>query len=123
LAGPGSFLRHLFQSYALHPGRFRTAPQIQKAWGGKVKKVVLDQELLSAPEPGADIERLDDALNALSAFDLRKAKAVEMRYFGGLSVEETAGVLKVSPDTVKRDWRLAKVWLLNEMLSRRENET
>jgi RNA polymerase sigma-70 factor (ECF subfamily) len=94
-----------------------------KKHGGKVKKVVLDQELLSAPEPGADIERLDDALNALSAFGLRKAKAVEMRYFGGLSVEETAGVLKVSPDTVKRDWRLAKVWLLNEMLSRRENET
>ena len=83
--------------------------------GGKVKKVVLDEELLISPEPDADIERLDDALNALSEFDPRKAKVVEMRFFGGLSVEETAEVLKISTDTVKRDWRLAKVWLLNEL--------
>jgi hypothetical protein len=61
---------------------------------------------------------LDDALNALAEFDPRKARVIELRFFGGLSVEETAEVLKVSPDTVMRDWRLARVWLLAE-LSRR----
>ena len=58
---------------------------------------------------------LDDALKALAAFDERKSRVIEMRFFGGLSVEETASVLKVSPDTVMRDWRLAKVWLRREM--------
>jgi RNA polymerase sigma-70 factor (ECF subfamily) len=86
--------------------------------GGKAKKLVLDEELLISPEPDADIEKLDEVLTALSHFDPRKAKVVEMRFFGGLSVEETAEVLKVSKDTVKRDWRLAKVWLLNELRNR-----
>ena len=58
---------------------------------------------------------LDDALKALSAIDGRKSQVVELRFFGGLSVAETAEVLKVSPDTVLRDWRLAKVWLAREM--------
>ena len=58
---------------------------------------------------------LDDALKALAVVDGRKSKVVELRFFGGLSVEETAEVLKVSPDTVARDWRLAKAWLLREM--------
>jgi RNA polymerase sigma factor (sigma-70 family) len=58
---------------------------------------------------------LDDALQALATFDERKARVVEMRYFGGLGVEETAEVLEVSPQTVLRDWKLAKVWLLREM--------
>ena len=58
---------------------------------------------------------LDDALNALAAFDLRKSQVVEMRFFGGLSVEETAEALHVSADTVMRDWRLAKVWLVREL--------
>ncbi len=58
---------------------------------------------------------LDEALNALAALDERKSKVIELRFFGGLSVEETAEVLKVSPETVMRDWRLAKVWLLREM--------
>ncbi len=91
--------------------------------GGKAKKVVLDEELLASPEPDADIEKLDEVLTALSAFDPRMAKVVEMRFFGGLSVEETAEVLKVSADTVKRDWRLAKVWLLNELRNRGKDET
>ena len=91
--------------------------------GGKVRKVVLDQELLVSPEQDGDIQKLDETLTALSDFDPRKAKVVEMRFFGGLSVEETAEVLKVSTDTVKRDWRLAKVWLLNEMQSGGKNET
>ncbi|MGA9447302.1 MAG: ECF-type sigma factor, partial [Candidatus Sulfotelmatobacter sp.] len=64
---------------------------------------------------------LDDALKALSAVDERKSKVVELKFFGGLSVEETAEVLRVSCDTVVRDWRLAKLWLLRE-LSRGENE-
>jgi DNA-directed RNA polymerase specialized sigma24 family protein len=58
---------------------------------------------------------LDDALKALSAVDERKSKVVELRFFGGLSIEETAGVLRVSVETVVRDWRLAKVWLLREL--------
>jgi DNA-directed RNA polymerase specialized sigma24 family protein len=66
-------------------------------------------------EPGQDLVALDDALNALAKVDLRKSQVVEMRFFGGLSVEETATALHVSPDTVMRDWRLAKVWLLREL--------
>ena len=58
---------------------------------------------------------LDDALNSLAAIDERKSRVVELRFFGGLRVEETAEVLKVSPDTVMRDWRLAKLWLLREI--------
>ena len=68
-----------------------------------------------------DLIALDDALNALAAIDPRKSQVVELRFFGGLSVEETAEVLKVSPETVKRDWRLAKVWLLREMRGERGN--
>ena len=58
---------------------------------------------------------LDGALEALAKVDLRKSRTIELRFFGGLSVEETAEVLQVSPDTVKRDWRLAKLWLLREL--------
>jgi RNA polymerase sigma-70 factor, ECF subfamily len=58
---------------------------------------------------------IDDALKALAVVDERKSKVVELRFFGGLSVEETAEVLNVSPDTVARDWRLAKAWLLREI--------
>ena len=58
---------------------------------------------------------LDDALKALGMFDSRKSRVVELRFFGGLSVEETAGALGISPDTVMRDWRLAKAWLAREM--------
>ena len=66
-------------------------------------------------EPRQDFVALDDALQALAAFDERKSRVIELRFFGGLSVEETASVLKVSPDTVMRDWRLAKAWLQVEM--------
>ncbi len=65
---------------------------------------------------------MDDALKRLATVDERKSRVVEMRFFGGLSVEETAEVLKVSPETVMRDWRLAKAWLLREM-SGEANET
>jgi RNA polymerase sigma factor (TIGR02999 family) len=83
--------------------------------GGQGQPVPLDEGLVGAGGPDRDLVSLDDALKALAAFDERKARVVEMRYFGGLSVEETAEVLKVSPQTVLRDWKLAKVWLLREM--------
>jgi RNA polymerase sigma-70 factor, ECF subfamily len=66
---------------------------------------------------------LDDGLNALAAIDPRKARVIELRFFGGLSVEETAEVLKVSPDTVLRDWKLARAWLLAEMGSASSEHT
>ena len=83
--------------------------------GGDSPRVALDEALLVSREPPADLLALDDALNALAAFDPRKSEVVELRFFGGLSVEEMAAVLKVSPETVKRDWKLARVWLLEEM--------
>jgi len=83
--------------------------------GGERRPIALDEALLVAPQPARDLVSLDDALHALAAFDERKARVVEMRFFGGLSVEETAEVLRVSPKTVLRDWKLAKAWLLREM--------
>jgi len=66
-------------------------------------------------EPQADLVALDDALQVLAEVDVRKSQVVEMRFFGGLSVEETASALHVSPETVMRDWRMAKAWLLREL--------
>jgi RNA polymerase sigma factor (TIGR02999 family) len=83
--------------------------------GGEARPVELDEQLLVAGGPDRDLVSLDDALRVLAALDERKVRVVEMRFFGGLSVEETAEVLGVSPQTVLRDWRLAKVWLLREM--------
>jgi len=88
--------------------------QYQKRGGGAAR-VTLDEELMGAGEPGQDLVALDDALEALTHFDERKGRVIELRFFGGLSVEETASVLKVSSDTVMRDWRLAKAWLMREM--------
>ena len=83
--------------------------------GGAAPRVTLDDALLVGTERGKDLVALDDALQALSALDPRKGQVVELRYFGGLTVEETAEALHVSPDTVMRDWKLAKVWLLREL--------
>ncbi len=83
--------------------------------GGGVEPVLFDEALMVAPETSTDLVAVDDALNRLAKVDERKSQVVEMRFFGGLSVEETAEVLKVSPDTVMRDWRLAKAWLLREL--------
>jgi RNA polymerase sigma factor (TIGR02999 family) len=83
--------------------------------GGEDRPVALDEQYLVAAEPPRDLVALDDALAALSELDARKARVVELRFFGGLSVKETADVLAVSPQTVMRDWTLAKVWLLREM--------
>ncbi len=83
--------------------------------GGDVVQVSWDEALAVSTTPSADIIALDDALQTLAAFDERKSRIVELRFFGGLSVEETAEVLKVSPRTVMRDWDLAKAWLLREL--------
>jgi RNA polymerase sigma factor (TIGR02999 family) len=85
--------------------------------GGGVAKITLDEALHVFERPGQDLVALDDALTALAAAHPRKSEVVEMRFFGGLSVEETAEALQVSVDTVKRDWRFAKLWLLQELAS------
>jgi RNA polymerase sigma-70 factor, ECF subfamily len=72
--------------------------------------------------PGVDLVALDDALNALGRVDRRKVQVVEMRFFGGLSVDETAAVLKVSPVTVRRDWSSAKLWLYRELTGQTNDE-
>jgi len=86
--------------------------------GAGVANVTLDESLVASPERGIDLVALDDALEDLARVDARKSQVVELRFFGGLSVEETAEALKVSPETVTRDWRLAKVWLLREISGR-----
>jgi DNA-directed RNA polymerase specialized sigma24 family protein len=77
--------------------------------------VSLDEALVLPDKPGPDVIALDGALQSLAAIDPRKTKVVELRYFGGLSVAETADVLGVSAVTVMRDWAMAKVWLLREL--------
>ena len=83
--------------------------------GGGAPEAPFDELLMVSREPPADILALDDALNALTTLDQRKAQVVELRFFGGLTVEETADVLHVSCETVKRDWKLAKAWLRREL--------
>jgi RNA polymerase sigma factor (TIGR02999 family) len=82
--------------------------------GRGVRPVTLDESIVVGG-PTAELIALDDALNALALRDERKARVVELRFFGGLSVEETATVLNVSPQTVSRDWSLSKTWLAREM--------
>jgi RNA polymerase sigma-70 factor (ECF subfamily) len=94
---------------------FARARRYQKRGGGAVQ-VTLDEAMLVL-ERGRDLVALDEALEALAKFDERKSRVIELRFFGGLSVEETATVLGVSADTVMRDWRLAKAWLMREMKS------
>jgi len=83
--------------------------------GGLALKVPLDESLAVAAKREVDLVKLDDALQALAALDNRKARAVELRYFGGLSVEETAEVLGVSVSTLMNDWKMAKAWLSREL--------
>ena len=83
--------------------------------GGGVQHVSLEETAMVGGERGEDLVALDDALNALAQLDARKVQVVEMRFFGGLSVEETAEVLKVSSVTVMRDWSTAKAWLYREL--------
>jgi RNA polymerase sigma factor (TIGR02999 family) len=90
--------------------------------GGAVQHVSLEDAAEVGQGRPTDLVALDDAMNALGRFDARKVQVVEMRFFGGLSVEETAEVLKVSPVTVMRDWNTAKAWLHRELTSRTTDE-
>ncbi len=88
---------------------------------GEGLQVPFDEALLGSRTRGVEVEALDDALTALCKIDPRKGRVVELRFFGGLSVEETAEVLEISEETVTRDWRVAKTWLFRELSRRRTN--
>ena len=83
--------------------------------GGGVAKVPLNEALIASPERASELLALDEALSSLAHQDERKCRIVELRFFAGLSIEETAELLGVSPGTVMRDWTLAKAWLQREM--------
>jgi len=83
--------------------------------GGEARQVSLDEALVVSEERAAELVALDEAMNELAALDPRRSRVVELRYFGGLSVEETAEVLKISPETVMREWKRAKAWLYTEL--------
>ncbi len=90
--------------------------------GGEWRQIPLNEAVAVFRDHGTDIVALDDALSTLAGIDPRKSRVVEMRFFGGLSIRETAEVLNVSQETVLRDWRLAKVWLLRELSQGKLNE-
>lgn len=85
-----------------------------KRGGGQVQ-VALDETLIGTKARGVEVEALDEALTSLAKIDERKGRVVELRFFGGLSMEETAEVLEISEETVTRDWRVAKTWLFREL--------
>jgi RNA polymerase sigma-70 factor, ECF subfamily len=87
--------------------------------GGEFTRVALEEELVAVPERSVDLLALDEAMNRLAEFSPRKCRVVEMRTFGGLTIEETAAVLDVSTDTVKREWRTAKLWLSRALTEER----
>lgn len=93
--------------------RARSRHTIKRGSGGAA--VSLDEGLLMSPAPGPDLVALDDALKDLAAMDPRRCQVVELRFFGGLTVEETAEVLHISPVTVMNDWKFAKAWLLRQL--------
>ena len=91
--------------------------------GGEVCKVALDESAVVSPEPDEDLVALDDALHALAAIEPRQARVIELRFFGGMTEEEIADLLEISPDTVLRDWKKAKLWLWRELRHGKRNET
>lgn len=82
---------------------------------GELRSVPLEEAVIVSPQRAAEVVALDDALSNLAELDLRKSQIIELRFFGGLSIEETAEVLGVSPGTVMRDWTLARAWLRREV--------
>ena len=107
-------MRHILVDFARSRG--------YKKRGGGARQIPLDEALQVSADQPEDLIALDDALNSLAEVDERKSKVVELRFFGGLSVEETAHVLDVSVDTVMRDWKMAKVWLLREIRGEKQVE-
>jgi RNA polymerase sigma-70 factor (ECF subfamily) len=90
--------------------------------GGSAVRISLDEAVTAAKARQVDILALDQALASLSEFDPRKGRVVELRYFGGLSVEEAAEVVGISPETAKRDWKMAKAWLFAELTGKRNHQ-
>lgn len=90
--------------------------------GGGARQISFDEAMLVSEERAADVVALDDALTALAEIDERKSRIVELRFFGGLSIEETASALSVSPGTVMREWTLAKAWLHRQISKEGSNE-
>jgi RNA polymerase sigma factor (TIGR02999 family) len=88
--------------------------------GGDMIQVSLDEALLASESRGVEVVALDEALETLARIDPRKSRVVELRYFGGMKIEETADVLGISLDTAKRDWRMAKAWLMAQLSERQE---
>ncbi len=104
-------IRHILVDHA-------RSRQYAKRGGGAVR-IPFDDEQFGSPPSGVELLDLDRALTSLSKIDPRKARVVELRHFGGLSVEETAAMLQISPETAKRDWKMAKAWLLRELTAKR----
>ena len=100
-------MRHILVDYARSKN--------SKKRGGLAEKITLADNLVAAENRSEEIVALDDALKQLAVLDERKSRVVEMKFFGGLNIEEIAEVLKLSPETVKRDWRFARTWLLREL--------
>jgi RNA polymerase sigma factor (TIGR02999 family) len=86
--------------------------------GGGARKIALDEALIGSQERAADVVALDDALKQLASFDPQQSRIVELRFFGGLTIEETAEALSISPATIKREWVSAKAWLYQELANR-----
>ena len=103
-------MRHILVDYA------RSHASAKR--GGDILAVSLNEAAVVSAESSTDLVALDDALRALTLLDARKSQVVEMRFFGGLTVQETADALSVSPETVMRDWQFAKKWLLRELSNR-----
>lgn len=104
-------MRHILVDYA--------RSEQSKKRGGWQERVTLDERVMGISQSADNMLLLDNALTALAELDERKCRVVELRYFGGLTVEEAAEVLNISPETVKRDWRFARTWLLRELSSQR----
>jgi RNA polymerase sigma-70 factor, ECF subfamily len=107
LAVCAQFMRRILVDHARSHGYLKR--------GGGLQQVPLDEALDLPQAGGTDLVAIDGALTELAGIDARKARVVELRFFGGLTVQETARVLQVSPETVLRDWKMAKVWLLREL--------
>jgi RNA polymerase sigma-70 factor (ECF subfamily) len=93
----------------------QTTALVNSKRGGDVRKVSLDQAAIVSTGRSSDLVALDEALTDLEAIDQRKSKVVELRFFGGLNIEETAEVMSISPATVQREWSMAKAWLYREI--------